>query len=113
MKTHVRTVLFFAALVASAALAFSPVYGQQSNSGKAQHSTGGGKPGIAHQEFGPQSVPKRGDRMGVVGNPNQGGGTRNAASPSRAAKHSAARVKPAKHQHHANSAHPAHSHRSH
>jgi hypothetical protein len=112
MKTHVRTILFCTALVVSAPLAFAPVYAQQTNSGKPQGSTGGGKPGVVRQEFGPQVAAKRGDRMGVVGNPNQGKGNASASS-SPAAATSATRVKPTEHQHHANSARAPHSHRSH
>jgi hypothetical protein len=111
MKTHVRTILFCAALVVSAPVAVSPVYAQQSNSGKSQGSTGG-KSGVVRQEFGPQVAAKRGDRMGVVGNPNQGKGNAS-ASPSPAAANSAARVKQTKHVSHENSARPPHSRRSH
>jgi hypothetical protein len=112
MKTHVRTILFCAALIVSAAVAVSPVYAQQTNSGKPQGSSGGGKPGVVRQEFGPQVAAKRGDRMGVVGNPNQGKGNAS-ASPSPAAANSATRAKQTKHVSHENSTRPAKSHRSH
>lgn len=89
MTSRIRTALFAVALASSTAIIVAPLIAQQASEQKTGSSKSS-KTSAVKQEFGPQSVPRRGDRMGVVANSS---GSGNSSTSSHSGKQNNTQVK--------------------